>query len=122
MLFNSKLFMLAFLPLALSGFFAVGRSAAAAKFWLLAGSLVFYAAGNPLFLLVLLGSIGANFSVARRLACGAGRGWLVAGLAGNLLCLGVFKYAGFLAAFWACPRPSAVFWRRSGSVFSPFSR
>ncbi|HEY1857189.1 MBOAT family O-acyltransferase [Acidocella sp.] len=122
MLFNSKLFMLAFLPLTLSGFFAVGRSGRAAKFWLLGGSLVFYASGNPLFLLVLLGSIGANFSVARRLACGAGRGWLVAGLAGNLLLLGVFKYAGFLVVTLGLPAPFGGFLAPLGISFFTFQQ
>ena len=98
MLFNSRLFVLAFLPLALGGFFALGRCGKrAAMLWLLACSLVFYAWGNPAFLLLLLGSIGANYMLARRLAQGPGRGWLVAGLAGNLLLLGLCKYPSLLA-------------------------
>jgi alginate O-acetyltransferase complex protein AlgI len=99
MLFNSKLFVLGFLPLALGGFLAVARfGRRAALGWLLACSLVFYAWWNPAFLVLLLGSIGANFAFGRRLAGGAGRGWLVAGLVFNFLLLGFFKYAGFLAA------------------------
>ena len=61
MLFNSKLFVLAFLPLALGGFFALGRCGRrAAMLWLLACSLVFYAWGNPACLLLLLASIGGT--------------------------------------------------------------
>jgi len=98
-LFNSRLFVLAFLPLALGGFFALGRCGKrAAMLWLLACSLVFYAWGNPAFLLLLLGSIGANYMLARRLAQGGRPGWLAAGLAGNLLLLGFCKYPTLLAA------------------------
>jgi alginate O-acetyltransferase complex protein AlgI len=97
-LFNSKLFVLAFLPLAVAGFYALGHCGRrAAKLWLLACSLVFYAWGNPACLLLLLASIGGNFLLARRLDRASGRGWLVAGLAGNLLLLGFFKYARFFA-------------------------
>ena len=105
MLFNSKLFVLAFLPLTLSRVFRRGAvRRRAAMVWLLACSLVFYAWGNPAFLLLLLASIGGNFMLARRLARGAERGWLVAGLAGNFLLLGFFKYSRFVAvALFAAP-------------------
>ncbi len=99
MLFNSKLFVLGFLPLALGGFLAVARfGRLPALGWILACSLVFYAWWNPVFLVLLLGSIGVNFLLGRRLAAGAGQGWLVAGLAFNFRLLGFFKYAGLLAA------------------------
>ena len=104
MLFNSRLFVLAFLPLALGGFFVVGTCGRrAALLWLLACSLVFYAWGNPACVLLLLGSIGANYLLARRLARGPERGWLAAGVAGNLLLLGVCKYAPLAAPWFPAP-------------------
>ncbi|HVE22619.1 MAG TPA: MBOAT family O-acyltransferase [Acidocella sp.] len=104
MLFNSRLFVLAFLPLALGGFFALGRCGRrAVVLWLLACSLVFYAWGNPASVLLLLGSIGGNYLLARRLARGGGRGWLAVGLAGNLLLLGVGKYARLAAPWFGSP-------------------
>ena len=123
MLFNSKLFVLAFLPLALGGFLALGRCGRrAAMLWLLACSLVFYAWGKPAFLLLLLGSIGANFSWRggwRKVPGGAGwwRGWR-----SILCCSGFSNMRGFRGAMFGLPRPSAACRRRSGSVFSPFSR
>ncbi len=110
MLFNSKLFVLAFLPLAWGGFLALGQCGRrAAMLWLLACSLVFYAGGSAVFLPLLLGSVGGNFLLARRLAQGAGRGWLAAGLIGNFLLLGWFKYARlFAASFAGWPVPLGI--------------
>lgn len=44
MLFNSKIFILVFLPIALAGFFLLARTAGsrAARLWLLLASFVFY--------------------------------------------------------------------------------
>lgn len=103
MLFTTAAFVLAFLPLALAGFFLLGRhSPRAAAAWLFAVSLFFYGWWMPEFTLLLLGSIGTNFwlgmRIARRLEAGArsaARRWLVAGVAFNLLLLGYFKYANF---------------------------
>jgi alginate O-acetyltransferase complex protein AlgI len=69
------------------------------KNWvLLAASLIFYAWGEPWFVLVLAGQIGMNYLAA--LAIGGTKGTqrhAVTGLAitANLLMLGVFKYADF---------------------------
>ena len=95
MLFNSRLFILVFLPVALAGFLAAGRlGRRAAMVWLLAASLFFYAWWKPVFLLLLLVSIAVNFAVGRLILRHGGRGWLVAGLVFNLGLLGFFKYAG----------------------------
>ena len=64
MLFNSHVFLFAFLPIAVAGYFAflhLGR-AGAAKLWLAAASLFFYAWWNVLYLPLLLGSIFFNFA------------------------------------------------------------
>src|SRR5580658_9614645 len=65
MLFNSTAFVLGFLPLTLSGFFAAGRwyGPRAALLWLLAADLVFYGWWNPLYLPLLAGSVAVNYGV-----------------------------------------------------------
>ncbi|MDE2457872.1 MAG: MBOAT family protein [Rhodospirillales bacterium] len=90
MLFNSKLFILGFLPLALGGFLALGRRKTA-LWWLLGCSLVFYGWWKPPLLALLLGSIGVNYALA---GLARRKAWLVAGLVFNLGLLGWFKYAG----------------------------
>ncbi|MEO8896807.1 MAG: MBOAT family protein, partial [Rhizomicrobium sp.] len=65
MLFNSHLFIFAFLPLALLAFYLLGRiSARAAGLSLVASSLIFYAWWNPPFVLLLIGSIAFNYSIS----------------------------------------------------------
>jgi alginate O-acetyltransferase complex protein AlgI len=97
MTFASKIFLYCFLPIFLICYFAL-KGTRARNIVLIAFSLVFYSASKPVFLLILLTSIGANFRLAiaideadghrrhRLLGCGA---------AGNLLVLGIFKYTGF---------------------------
>ncbi len=67
MLFNSHVFIFAFLPITLAGFFLLGRRrlGGAARLWLLAASLVFYGWWSLPFLALLLASIGVQL---RRLA------------------------------------------------------
>ena len=104
MLFNSYAFLFGFLPVVLLLYFLVGRrSTLAAVGFLAAASLFFYGWWNPRYLLLLCGSVGFNYLVGRRLARSPTRAsgdqamlWL--GIAGNLLLLGTFKYAGFFAA------------------------
>jgi alginate O-acetyltransferase complex protein AlgI len=105
MLFNSPEFVLGFLPVALGGFFLVGRAGGTrwALGWLVAASLFFYGWWNPKFVLLLAGSILANYGFGQRilvLARGgrqdAARHWLIAGVTANLALLGWFKYANFL--------------------------
>ena len=107
MLFNTPVFILGFLPIALAGFFLLGRWAGRrAALWYLAGaSLFFYGWWNPPFVLLLAGSIGANYGLGQAIlhARLAGRTRqarliLIAGLALDLGLLGWFKYAHFLAA------------------------
>src|SRR6201994_1623749 len=103
MLFNSYPFIFLFLPIALFGYFALGRIGNLAPvIWLALASLAFYAVSNWAFVALLLGSIAFNYLVgwlliAYRLRRGVRFAVLTAG-AGDLLVLGYFKYAGFLAA------------------------
>jgi alginate O-acetyltransferase complex protein AlgI len=103
MLFNSYLFIFLFLPIVLIGYFALGRFGnSAAVIWLALTSLAFYAVSNWPFVFLLLASVAFNYVI----------GWLLIsrrlhvprftvltiGVAGDLLALGYFKYAGFLTA------------------------
>jgi alginate O-acetyltransferase complex protein AlgI len=98
MLFNSPEFVLGFLPVALAGFFLAGRigGTAWALRWLVAASLFFYGWWNPKFVLLLAGSILANYAIAQRIQPHGSRAWLIAGIVFNLGLLGWFKYANFL--------------------------
>ncbi len=104
MLFNSYVFIFAFLPVALLGFFVLGARGrhGGAVAWLGAASLFFYGWWNPPSVLLLLASIGANWFLGRILA-GSEDGrrrdlLLAAGVVANLGVLGYYKYAGFLIA------------------------
>ncbi|TSC80427.1 MAG: membrane bound O-acyl transferase MBOAT family protein [Candidatus Peregrinibacteria bacterium Gr01-1014_25] len=99
MLFHSPQFLFVFLPLALLGFFAVGRwgSQALALLWLTCVSLFFYGYWNPAYLWLLGLSIIVNYplgTILMRRGTG-GRALLIVGIAANLALLGYFKYANF---------------------------
>ena len=105
MLFNSPEFVLAFLPVALCGFFLAGRAGGPlwALRWLVGASLFFYGWWNAKFVLLLIGSIVANYLLGQhilRLSLAgqqrAARRWLIAGISLELALLGWFKYANFL--------------------------
>jgi alginate O-acetyltransferase complex protein AlgI len=104
MLFNSWLFIFVFLPVALIGYFLFGRgSNVAAVVWLALASLAFYAFSNWQFVLLLLASIAFNYAIGyllieRKLHDRMRIAVLTAGVAGDLIVLGIFKYAGFFVA------------------------
>jgi alginate O-acetyltransferase complex protein AlgI len=104
MLFNSYQFIFLFLPIALIGYFVLGRLGNLAPvLWLALASLLFYSASNWQFVPLLLASIAFNyviglFLIAKRLRAVPRIAVLTVGVAGDLLVLGTFKYAGFLAA------------------------
>ena len=104
MLFNSYPFIFLFVPIALIGYFALGRLGQLAPvIWLALASLAFYAVSNWQFVALLLASIAFNYAVgwlliARRLSSRLRMIVLTAGVSGDLVVLGYFKYAGFLAA------------------------
>ena len=65
--------------------------------WLTAASLFFYGWWNPVYLLLLGGSIAFNYALGLRLSKpGSSRLLLAAGIAVNLVLLAYFKYSGFL--------------------------
>jgi alginate O-acetyltransferase complex protein AlgI len=104
MLFNSYPFIFVFLPVVLFGYFAANRLGSTAPVvWLALASLVFYSFSNWPFVALLLASIAFNYLIgwlliSRNLHERPRLAVLAAGVAGDLLALGVFKYAGFVAA------------------------
>ncbi len=94
MVFSSAIFLFGFLPLTFLGQFLF-RDIRWKNGFLLAASLLFYAAGEPLYVLLLLASIALNYSLGRPVACRR-RPWLPIAVAANVLLLLVFKYTDFL--------------------------
>ena len=106
MLFNSYIFIFAFLPLTLAGYFVLGRfKPMLAAAWLTAASLFFYGWWNPVYVWLLALSICFNYvcgtSIARagvRGDQGARKRWLVFAVTVNLGVLAYYKYANFFLA------------------------
>ncbi|MCW0000110.1 MBOAT family protein [Pararhizobium sp. YC-54] len=97
MLFNSATFLLGLLPIALIGFFALGRTGRykLAIVWLSLVSLVFYGWWNVAYVPLLLASIIVNYTIGTVLTRRKVKSLLIAGIALNVLVLGYYKYAGF---------------------------
>lgn len=101
MLFNSYEFLFHFLPLTLTGFlvlFYMNRKEWA-FIWLTLASLYFYSQWNLWNLPLLLASVAINFFMGRMIGQGK-RIALYLGVSLNLLLLGGFKYAGFVASMF----------------------
>jgi alginate O-acetyltransferase complex protein AlgI len=99
MLFSSTVFLFLFLPIVLVVYFALPR--AFRNIWLLITSLIFYAWGEPRFVLVMLFSIIINYVFG--LIVDAKRDqkttvkWIMAVMVmANLGLLGFFKYSNFI--------------------------
>ncbi len=121
MLFNSYIFLFAFLPVTLAGFYALGHCGArrGAGLWLIAASLFFYGWWNPRYLPLIAASVAGNYAfgvwIARAKEQGRtarARGCLTAGVAGNLLLLGYYKYAGFFVT--SMDAALGMKWARAG--------
>ena len=102
MIFNSYVFIFAFLPVVVFGFYWLGRySHHLATLWLTAASLFFYGWWDARFVGLLLGSIffnyGAGYLIGHSLAHSNRRAklLLVVSIIANLGLLGYFKYANF---------------------------
>ncbi|GAB3630313.1 membrane bound O-acyl transferase [Pandoraea terrae] len=95
MVFSSIAFLGFFLPLTFLAYFVT--PARWRNSTLATASILFYAWGEPRFLLLMLVSIGINFRLAIWLDRAVNRKRLVAiGVGINLFILGAFKYAAFL--------------------------
>ena len=101
MVFSGLTFLLLFLPALLLLYF-LSRDLRWRNGVLVVFSLVFYAWGEPVMVLLLIGTTLFNYVVARRMdraeAPGSKKLWLVLGVAGSLAGLLYFKYAGFFLA------------------------
>ncbi len=100
MVFSSITFLFYFLPIFLAAYFLTPTIQAKNVVTLLF-SLVFYAWGEPRFVIVLLISIAFNFCAGLMIDAREGssrRFALAVAVAGNLLVLGIFKYANFITA------------------------
>ena len=109
MMFHTTSFIVGFLPICVTGFFTLGRFCGAqwALRWLTTCSLFFYAWWNPPHLILLIGSVAINYTIARKLRhADTPRAWLAAGIALNLALLGWFKYADFLLHIVAPTTPA----------------
>ncbi len=105
MLFNSLVFIFAFLPLVLVGYFLLlhWRLTVAARSWLLFASLVFYSWWDVRYLPLILGSILFNYTIGgvlveyddlkRKLV--SKKAIFVVGVTANILLLCWFKYLDF---------------------------
>src|SRR6516164_11057874 len=95
MLFNSQLFLIVFLPVALALQWIVAEHT---RWWianLLFLSAIFYSYWNPPLLLLLVGSILINWWTAQQFGRTRSTAWLTAGIVTDLLILGTFKYLDF---------------------------
>lgn len=107
MVFSSATFLIVFLPLTIVMYYLFGviitKSIAVKNSILLIASLIFYAWGEPVYILLMLISIGFNFTVGKDMATAKRRGSLkkakalfVISIIFNIGVLGFFKYADFL--------------------------
>ena len=103
MLFSSIPFLFFFLPLVLLTYFLVPRRFKNSV--LLVFSLIFYAWGEPVYVLLMIASIAINY-VFGLLVHGAkqkakprqAKGWLILSVVFNVGAIGFFKYADFVVA------------------------
>ena len=97
---NSMIFLTAFLPVVFVLDRLCVRKTALKNILLLLASLVFYAWGDPVYIVLLLVSIAANYGIGLLLGCQrdesvAAKAVLAAGILVNLGILGYYKYFDF---------------------------
>ena len=99
MLFSSNVFLYFYFPIVLLAYFVTPRKWRNVTLFLV--SLFFYGWGEPVYVLLMVATIALNYIfgawVHGRKAKGKNaKPVLIAGVAGNLLILGFFKYTGFI--------------------------
>ena len=94
MLFNSYIFIFAFLPLCVLGFYLIKKyNVEAAKIWLIAFSLWFYGYFNLYYLAIMVGSVGLNYCFYRMFErVNKKKALLAVSVTANLAVLFYFKY------------------------------
>jgi len=102
MLFNSYIFIFAFVPIVFAGYFYLNKLKllTGSKLWLIASSLFFYAYWTLEYLPLILGSITINFFVSRLVSnqeksVKHRKIWLISGIVLNILLLCFYKYMDF---------------------------
>ena len=109
MLFSSAEFIFIFLPATLALFWVARRINYSLSLAVLAAlSLVFYGYHKPVYVFLILTSIGWNFVLGRRLRAQPSKLLLALAVAGNLALLGYFKYAGLTVATLAVVTSQAL--------------
>ena len=99
MFFNSYEFLFGFLPAVCIVYFLLARFPRAGTWWMAAASFFFYAKYRLDDVALLIASILWNYLISHLIVRrGWKRGWLVLGIAVNLLTLAVFKYSKFWPA------------------------
>jgi alginate O-acetyltransferase complex protein AlgI len=109
MVFSDLFFLFVFIP-AFAAFYLAARAADKRFFAssntlrnavLILFSLIFYAWGEPVYLFLMIGAVAVNYFAGQRIAdapdASHRKTALIAGISCNVLILGVFKYAGFVA-------------------------
>lgn len=97
MLFNSQAFLVCFLPVVVIAYYACAKHRTLRVWLLIVASLGFYAYWDLRFLPLLVGSVCVNWLFARVFVARRSGLWLAAGVALNLIVLGLFKYYDFFA-------------------------
>jgi len=100
-LFNSHIFIFAFMPVTLIGYFCINRwgKFTVGKVWLILASLVFYAYFNLAYLPIIVASIALNYAFSQCMLISK-KPWLrrlclAASLLGNVGALAYYKYFDF---------------------------
>lgn len=100
MLFSSTFFLYIFLPIVLIIYYGASKKQASRNLILLISSLIFYAWGEPKFVLVMLVSIAANYYfgilVDKARHTSKVKLYLTIMVVFNLTIMGIFKYLGFI--------------------------
>lgn len=96
MVFSTIIFLCAFLPLTIIGYYLMPKQGK--NIFLLLCSLFFYAWGEPAYVFVMLGSIMCNYILGMAIGSFERKRklWLILAIVLNLAVLGVFKYSGFV--------------------------
>ena len=110
MVFSSLIFLYAFFPLSLLGC-VLCRTKAQRNTVLLISSLIFYAWGEPVYVLLLMFMALSSWLCALRVVQGATRaarrGWVAVSCAVDILLIGFFKYAGLVCSVFG-PVPDFI--------------
>jgi alginate O-acetyltransferase complex protein AlgI len=94
MVFSSLIFLYIFLPLCAAVYF-LAPNIRAKNIVLIVFSIVFYAWGEPLYVLLLVAMSGVNWHLGRLLETKREKKLLTLAIVLDLACLAVFKYTGF---------------------------